>query len=112
MQIDFSAPINGLDGQPIRESAGSDRPATLGSIAIAALLTPLPAPVGFGQQPGQPEQLDALKKVEHATLAQAIHGAGQLDLTVEQVASLKDRIGRMFDPLVVMRAFALLEGKA
>lgn len=111
MIVDFTKLILGLDGKAILEvgETGKEgsKPLTLASIAINSLLSPLP------DARGQPEQMDATSKVRFAVLAEKIFkSTGPMDVTVEDVAAIKDRIGRAFGPLPVMRACALLEGEA
>lgn len=103
MQINFNSPILDLDGKPLEVEG---EPITLATLAIKALFETL------ADERGQPEQLSGEEKNKNAILAQAIHTTGDLDLEVEQVAMLKARIGRLCGPLLVMRAYALLEGKA
>lgn len=104
MRINFSAPIANLDGSPVMEG---DRPMTLGNLAINALVATLQGP------DGQPEHLDGIGKVRNALLAETIFKASEpLDLKAEDIALLKERIGRAYSPLAVMRAWALLDGDA
>lgn len=101
MKIDFSAKITAFDGTDILED---DKPVTLAIVAVNALVTPLP------DQRGQPEQIDGMTKVRNASLAERIFKDGKkADLTVEEVALIKERVGRAYGPLAVMRAWSLLE---
>ncbi len=110
MKIDFSAPILNLDGHmvdaagaPVDEAASAMR---LSDVAINALLGTL------SDASGRAEQLGGIDKVKHATLAQEIHAAtGAIEIEAEQVALLKERIGRAYIPIVVLQAWKLLEGK-
>lgn len=109
MKINFTVKLVGLDGQPVleKDTDGQTKMVTLATVAVNALLAPLV------DMRGQPEQLDGLTKVRHATLAESIFKATDaVDLKVEDIALIKERIGRAFAPLVVMRAWALLEGDA
>jgi hypothetical protein len=102
MKIDFSAVITELDGTVAKDG---DKVVTLGKLAIHALINPLP------DAAGRAEQLDAEMKVKLAKLAQDIHSATDkaLDLTVEDIALIKQRIGRAFSQIAVMRAWDLLD---
>jgi len=101
MKIDFQQTLMGLGDEPLMEG---DKPATLGTVSIAALLNAIPGPNG------QPEELSGEAKVRQAVLAQNIFKAtGPLDVSVDDVHLLKQRIGRMFTPLAVMRAWNLLD---
>lgn len=101
MRIDFDTTLTAFDGSPLPDDA--EGTLTLKTVAVTALLSTL------ADGRGHPESLPPASKVEHALLAQTIHGGGVIDLTAEQVALLKDRVGRAYAPIVVMRAWALLD---
>lgn len=97
-QIDFSKPITNLDGQPLEEGKGG----TLGGACLNVLTNQL---VGDERMPGE-------QKAKFFELAVAIHGAKEpLDLSVEDVALLKERVGRAYPPIIVGRAWAMLDPK-
>jgi hypothetical protein len=102
MKIDFSTVITELDGTVAKDG---EKIVTLAKLAIPALINPL------ADASGRPEQLDAEMKVKLAKLAQDIHSSADkpLDLTVEDVALIKQRIGRAFSQVAVMRAWELLD---
>lgn len=103
MKVDFTAAIRDLDGEQINENG---KPITLGTLSINALLATLP------DARAQPEQMDGTEKVRLATLAQAIHLTPKIiDLEAEQIALLKERIGRAYQPLAVKQAWDLLDPK-
>lgn len=96
MRIDFSAPIRDLDGNPIENDK---KPFTLKAASINALLIVNPN-----------EQQTGEEKVKAFSLAMRINDAkGPVELTVEEVAKLKDIIGKSYGPIVVGRAYTLLE---
>lgn len=104
MRIDVSRPLTDLAGKPIPGAPDAPHGVTLGGVAIEALLATLL------DRAGTAEKLDGAAKVRHATLAQTIHQAsGFVDLPIEDVALIKDRIGRAYAPIVVMRAWEILE---
>lgn len=108
MKIDFSTALTGLTGEPIRTPNEDGTPGevmTLGLMAINVLLTTL-----IDERTGQPENVAPVEKVRHAKLAQDIFSAkAPLDLPAEDIALLKDRIGRAGAPLAVARAWAILD---
>lgn len=112
MKINFSAPILNFDGEAVMETDEKGKPLegkplTLSTISVNALVMPLPD--GRGQQ----EHLDGAAKVRHACLAETIFkSTAPIDLKVEDIALIKERIGRGYGPLVVMRCWALLESGA
>lgn len=112
MHIDFNTPIMGLDGKPVAESVQSEledgvrhtitQELTLGRCAVNALFSPLPGDNDMG----------GAKKLELYLLAQRIHAnAEDADYTVEEVALLKDRIGKAYLPQASGPCWLLLEGK-
>lgn len=103
MLIDFTTAITNLDGEAIKDGSGE---MTLREVAISALVSTLAEPGGHA------EVLQPMEKVGNARLAQTIHGADTVDLTAEQVALLKSRIGRAYAPVVVMRAWDILDPTA
>lgn len=108
MKIDFSTALTALNGEPIRAPSEDGTPGevmTLGLMAINVLLTTL-----IDERTGQPENVQPVEKVRYAKLAQDIFSAkGPLDLCAEDIALLKDRIGRAGAPLAVARAWAILD---
>jgi hypothetical protein len=103
VKLDFSSPILDIDGQPVADQTGT---LTLARMATEALL-------GTLMVNDRPEQLIGEVKTRNAALALRIHAAdAPIDVAIDDAAVIKDRIGRMFVPLYVMRAWALLEGDA
>ncbi|MER9188288.1 hypothetical protein [Mesorhizobium australicum] len=90
MKIDFSQPILDLDD--------AETGLTLGSAAIQAMMTPM----------RDDENMQASEKVRLFELSLKIKGNSKIDLPVEDVAFVKARIGKVFAPLVVGRAHAML----
>lgn len=89
MKIDFSQPILDLDDKEVG--------LTLGAAAIQAMMSPI----------REDESMPATEKVRLFELSLKIK-AGDADLPVEDIAFIKGRIGKIFAPLVVGRAFAML----
>ena len=89
MKIDFSQPILDLEDK--------ETGLTLGSASIQAMMTPI----------NGDDQMPAGEKVRLFELSLKIKG-GTTDFPVEDIAFIKARIGTMFAPLVVGRAYALL----
>jgi hypothetical protein len=98
MKLDFGKVLLGLDGKPIRFN---DRDATLGLIAVEALCA---------VYPGE-ENLAGTDKYKRAVLAEmAFKGNGE-DVSAEDVALIKQLIGKAYAPLVVKKAYDIIEGK-
>lgn len=94
MKVDFSRKLSNLDG-----SIADDAP-SLSEVVLKALLEDLR---GDEVQSGK-------DKFDRALLAQRIHQSdGEADVTAEEVAMIKDRVGRAYPPLAVLRAWTILE---
>ena len=96
----LTAEITDLDNKPINEGDGADaKTVTLGGLLLRCLLLPLRGD----------DSLTGDQKVKVAMLAHKIHGKEDADLTAEEVTLLKDRSGKAFTPLIVMRIWALID---
>jgi hypothetical protein len=92
----FTHAIRDLKGSPIKED---DKVVTLETIAVGALMMALPNDTTPGPE-----------KVQRFKLAQRIDGSDTaIDVTAEEITMLKDLIGKLYTPLVVGRAYELLE---
>jgi hypothetical protein len=96
MKIDFSAVIKDLDGEAVKDG---DKDATLGRVACSALLASYAAE----------QNLAAEDKVRRFRLAETAAKGGEQEIKVEDVALIKQLIGKMFAPLIVARAYDLIE---
>lgn len=101
---DFSTPIKDLDGNDLVDpmtiaGEGTVKVVTLARVAANALVQNYPDEAGLAGD----------VKVKRFMLALKVTGAGELDLTAEDVAVLKERIAKAYGPLVVGRAWALLD---
>jgi hypothetical protein len=98
MKIDFNTVLTDLKDGPLKDSGGDDL--TLGACACTSLLSPYP----------DEQNLDIKDKVRRFKLAQKIaNGSGEHDLSVEEIVDLKKLIGKLYAPLVVGRAYEILD---
>ena len=109
MLVDFKPLLKTLEGREMnlgRDPEGKIIPATLGNVAIGAIVAPV-------EVNGQAQALEGLIAVERYNLANRIYEATEpLDLTVEEVALIKKRIAENYTtPLVVGQAWKMIEGK-
>ena len=59
---------------------------------------------------GRPKEMTGKQKVERYELAKKIHNStGLVDLQAEEIALLKELIGRIFPPITVGQAFEILD---
>lgn len=102
MKVNLTATIQQLDGTPLMQPPVGDAPAkpwTLRDVIVTVCMNEL----GDKQEPGT-------AKLERFLLAQRVYNAErEVDLTAEQVAMVKDRIGRGFGAALVGPAFLLLD---
>ncbi len=96
MKIDFSAVIKDLDGDAVKDG---EKDATLGRVACAALLA------SYADE----QNLPAEEKVKRFRLAEIAAKAGQQEVKIDDVALIKKLIGKAFAPLVVARAYDIIE---
>lgn len=92
MKIAFDSVLTSLNGKPITEG---EKPATLGVIAINALLA------AYQDE----SSLPGTEKARRYALALKLHN-GDYDLAVDDLALIKSLIGKAYAPLVVGQAWA------
>lgn len=96
MKVNFSKKLPNLDGSV------ADGAPSLKEVVLKALLDDLR---GDEHQTGK-------DKFDRALLAQRVHHSeGEADVTAEEIATMKERIGRAFSPLLVLGAWNALEGQ-
>jgi hypothetical protein len=106
---DFSAPITDQTGKPVPLCADKtpdcEKPMTLGRVVGIALFSTFPdeSDPRTGTAPSGEE------KVKRAKLALEVFDGGQHDLTAEETALAKKLVAKAYAPLVVMRAWELLD---
>ena len=107
MFINFETILKDLDGKPLfgqDSGLGPDElpPMTLSTIAVTSLVT----------LTQEDQSVDAKTKYDWGHLANMIHDSkGEIDLQHDQLQLLKNRIGKLYGPLIVVQAWDLLEGK-
>lgn len=100
MKIDFLQPIKTLDGEDIpNPDSKTGDPLTLKTICINSLLA----------SDRESEQESGEKKYERYLLAQKIHAGKEEDFKAEDIALIKKLVGKIYIPLVVGRAYQLLD---
>ena len=98
--IDFTASIIGIDGKPMMNGDPKVPVAlTLGEVAVTALESQL-------EEDKQATGADKFKRDE---LARKIYGKKDVALPAEEIATIKDRIGKSFGAMVVGAAWRMLD---
>jgi hypothetical protein len=91
MQIDLSSDLLDLDGNGVGK--------TLSSFVVDALMAPTKGD----------ETLSGTQKLEMFALAQKIHGSHKsISVQAADIMLIKDRVGKLYPPLVVGRIYAAL----
>lgn len=99
MKINFDEILLDLQGQPIVQEPGTDKATTLGWMCVTALTMVIPS------------EGDVSGKEKYERFLLACKCKGEADLAVEEVVKIKDLIGKVSGPVVVGRAWNLLEGR-
>lgn len=97
MKIDFNKVLLDADDKPIKAREGSEEPATLLLVAKVALQE-------SAQQDTPESKLKAFDLLMH------VRKGGVVEITPEQSAMLKERVGRVYGPLIYGRATEILNG--
>lgn len=97
MKIDFEQTIHDLSGEPIKKSPKNTKPITLGEVVIEALLATTQSDASLSGE-------EKFKRFELALKCK-----GTTDLKVEEISSIKNRVGEVWSPLVVGRVWSILE---
>ncbi|KAF0102246.1 MAG: hypothetical protein FD144_2681 [Rhodospirillaceae bacterium] len=95
--IDFKKVLTDLTGAALKfDENGKD--ITLGSVCETALLA------AFVDE----RDLSGEEKTRRALIAMRVH-AGEADLTVDEISLTKRLVGKLYPPLVVLRAWEILD---
>lgn len=92
MPIDLTQPILDLAGEPAGDL-------TLGSAIEQALMLPVKGD----------DQMTGSAKLKLFLLATRLHGKGTAELAADDVVLIKDRVGRLFTPIVVGRVWSAID---
>ena len=88
-----------IAGEPLKDSVnGVAVDVTVKTVIVNALLNPMEKDTG-------------MQKLEKEELARKVYQNDSVDLTIEQVKLIKDRIGEMYAPIVVGQVWRLLENR-
>ena len=108
-RIDFTQPLIGMDGNPITsllppqgssaDAKGVLTPMTLGDAAVSALETILE----------EDRQSPGAEKFKLDELARKIYKKKDAVLLVEEIATIKNRIGKYYGPIVIGPAWRILD---
>jgi hypothetical protein len=97
MKIDFATVLRDKKGEPMK--AEDEKEVTLGNVAETALLASFQ---------DEALKLEGSEKVKRFKIAMKIDGV--TDMTPEEVVKIKELVGKAFGPLIVGRAYEILDG--
>lgn len=97
MKINFDAVLHHIDGKPLKTQESE---MTLKTASVESLMAII----------REDEQATGAVKLARYELAVKVNAGGEVDLTPEEAAILKDRIGKVFGVAVVGPAYKLLNG--
>jgi hypothetical protein len=102
-EIDFSQILTSLDGQAVPNcpagNCNNPPPLTLGDAVVLALTVNLP----------DDKNTTSDEKFKRYVLAQKIYGHSKVDLKAEDISKIKEAIGKAYGPVVLGRAWQLLD---
>ena len=94
MRVDFSKVLTDLDGKELEEGK---KKVTLKQVCVNALMAV-----------DQKENIDGTEKLKRYQLATKIN-KGTMDVSVEEVAKIKELVGKYFSTIIVGQVYELLE---
>jgi hypothetical protein len=100
MKINFDSELKALDGAALQTGGNESKPFTLKLAAVEALM----------RDTDQDAKQSGEQKLKRFDLAERIFKGGEIEITPEEAALIKERIGKGFTPAVVGPAFRLLNG--
>ena len=98
MLVDFDQMFKNMDGKVMKQNPGSGDDADLNGVCVEALLNFDPR-----------SDTDGKKKADRYDLALRIKKGGRVRVEAEEVALMKELVGKVFGPLVVGQAYKFLE---
>ena len=105
IKIDFSTILHNIEGEPflddvaMQSNGGTKVELTLGRAASNPLLMTNP----------KGGDVNGKEKFDRSMLAVRVYGGDTVDLKAEEVTKLKTLIGDLYSPLVVYRAWQVLD---
>lgn len=96
--INFTTQLKELDGKPI-VIAKDMPPLTLSDVCVNALETPLDTD----------KQMSGQEKFKLDQIARKIYNGKNIDLTVEEISTIKERVGKAYGPMIVGQVWKLLD---
>ncbi len=98
--VDFTQVLHTLTGSVMVDSdSKTGVPVTLGSVAVNALLGTI----------DEDRTITGTEKLRRYEIAKKVSGQSSVMLTVEELATIKERIGKVYGPLIVGAAWHALD---
>lgn len=96
MKVDWAAGFKDLEGKEIKEG---EKTLSLGRVAINSLCNVVEGDQGMSGE----------KKFNLGKLADKISSQPDAEFEVEEIATVKERIGKLYTPLMVFQSYNLLK---
>jgi len=100
MKLDVTQALCNFDGEPLRNETADGEPITLKQICINSLMANLDSDANMTGE----------EKMRAYSLGQRLHDGTVVDLVPEDLALLKERVGKCYGPVIVGPAFTMLNG--
>jgi len=88
----FDVPLKNIDGSEIKEN---DKPVHASQIIANALLAP--------------DNASGQEKAERYALSLEIYKGGDVDITVDNLAKIKELVGKAYAPLIVGQIYSIID---
>jgi hypothetical protein len=99
VKVNFDAAILDLDDKPMAQAPDNPEPATLKHVCMQALQA---------NDPRAPD--DSAKKLRCFELLLKLRAGGEQDITPEDATLMKEKVAIGYGPMIMGRAFQLLNG--
>ena len=99
--INFNTALKNLRGEELKDiTDGKEKPITLKTVCVEALLTAYPK-----------EEISGTEKMKRYRIAKKIDDSNgeELKITLDELKVVKDLVGTRFSPLIVGAAYSILD---
>lgn len=105
MELNFDTILKDLDGKPLKERDDKNK-----EIEITLKVTVVNALLGTIQTSDRTPE-PGTSKMKRYELARKVNSGGIVTLTVEEISSIKERVGLVYSTMIVGSVYDILENK-